>query len=287
MTAGANLMSWRIGAAGDDQGGGWPALDGELDIGLALLMAERQWSGTGAYNYATEAAARISAMKAFAWTNAGNPGDGTIVSSQFENGSRTSDYMLGHFRAFKAATGDTIWDGAVSKQIGVSNYIQSHYSPSAGLLPDWVMHVDTAFPEPSSGAIGDAGANPHENAYWYNACRDPWRFGADYALSGDANVKAILTRMENFFRSDAGGNPTQLVAGYNLDGSHIVGVNPGGFITPEFQCPIMVGAMCDSGYQAWLDAHWTYVKAHPASGYYGTEIQLLCAFIVSGNWWTP
>jgi hypothetical protein len=66
-TAGANLMSWRIGADGLDQGGGWPALDGDLDIGLALLMADRQWGSTGTYNYASEAAARISAMKALAF----------------------------------------------------------------------------------------------------------------------------------------------------------------------------------------------------------------------------
>jgi hypothetical protein len=283
-TAGANLMSWRIGADGLDQAGGWPALDGELDIGLALLMAHRQWGSTGTYNYTSEAAARISAMKALAFAN---PGDGTLMDSQFANGARTSDYMLGHFRAFKLATGDTMWDNAVSKQIAMCNYMQANFSPAAGLLPDWIEHVNTTSPAPSSGNIGDGGANQHENAYWFNACRDPWRFAADYVLSGDSSVRAILTRMENFFRSDSGGVPTQLVAGYFLNGSHIVGVNPGGYINPEFQGPIMVGAMCDVGYQAWLDANWTYMKAHPTTGYYSTEIQLLTAFIASGNWWKP
>jgi hypothetical protein len=283
IPAGANLMSWRINADGTSTGNQWYALDGDLDIALALLMADAQWGSTsGAYNYASEAATRIAAIKAVAFVS-----DGTIVSSQTGAGNRTSDYMYGHFRAFGRATGDGFWGSAVAQQLRITNYMQATWSPVAGLLPDWVQAADSATPFPSSGNIGDSGANPHENAYWYNACRDPWRSGADLVLSGDPSVKTTIVRMEDFFLRDTGGIVSNIVAGYGLDGSHLVAVNPGGFVVEPFQCPIAVGAMADSKYQAWLDANWAYMKAHPARGYYGTEIQLLCAMVISGNWWTP
>jgi uncharacterized protein (TIGR02217 family) len=277
-------MSWRVGADGSDQGGGWPALDGDLDIAMALIMANYQW-GTGgtSFNYSTEATRQINAIR---WNF---HSDGVIVNSKQGNGNRTSDYMIGHFRAFRRFTADTFWDSAVSAQKNLINYMQTNYSATAGLLPDWVQSADTVspFPPPAGTWIGDSGGNLHEGEYWYNACRDPWRFAADYVHSGDASMKTYIMRMETFFRADSGGVPTNLVAGYNLDGSHLVPVNPGGYINPEFQCPILVGAMVDGTMQGWLDANWQYTKSHPTTGYYSTEIQLLCAIIASGNWWTP
>jgi len=279
-----NLMDWRVSAAGASAGGGWPALEGELDIALALLMADRQWGSTGTYNYKSEALLRIAAMKAHCFNSSG-----VITSSITGSAGRSSDYMFGHFRAFKAASNDTFWDNVVSQQLRIANYIQANYSPATGLIPDWITDVATSTPRPpvvaTDGYVGDYGNN-NQGDYWYNACRDPWRFAADYVLSGDPSVKTLLTRMEAFFNNDSSGAVLGLVAGYHLDGTH-VGASGTGFITPEFQAPIMAGAMCDPAYQNWLNANWAWVKARPATGYYGTEIQLMCAMIVSGNWWKP
>jgi uncharacterized protein (TIGR02217 family) len=275
-------MSWRVGADGSDQGGGWPALDGDLDIALALVMANYQWGTTGtSFNYATEATRQIAGCKV------GLNSTGTIIASQSQHDNRTSDYMLGHFRAFKKFTGNTFWDLAVQRQLWIVNYLQTNSSPTTGLLPDWVSNADTTNPVPSLTNTHDGGANQYEAQYSWNACRDPWRLGADYVLSGDPVVKQYIERMETFFNADTGGVVTNIVSGYYLNGSHIVAVNPGGYADPAFQCPIMVGAMCDTSYQTWLNANWTYTKAHPTNGYYSTEIQLLCAIVASGNWWTP
>ena len=133
----------------------------------------------------------------------------------------------------------------------------------------------------------------NKDAYWYNACRDPWRFGADYALTGDADMKRFLTRMSTFFRSTSGGAVTSLINGYALDGGVVYDgngdpvVNNPYWIASEFYNPMMVGAMCDSQFTTWLNALWTFSKAHPETKYYGTEIQLLCAIVASGNWWAP
>jgi endo-1,4-beta-D-glucanase Y len=61
-------MDWRLeadGSSSDAAGGGWNAMDGDLDIAMALLMADRQWGSTGAWNYKQEGINTINAMKAF------------------------------------------------------------------------------------------------------------------------------------------------------------------------------------------------------------------------------
>jgi uncharacterized phage protein (TIGR02218 family) len=274
------LMSWRVNASGADAGGAWPALDGDLDIALALLMADAQWGSAGTWNYLSIALAMIPQIKSYAFNAAGV----IVETSGAMHEGRTSDYMFNHFRAFKRATGDTFWDNAVTQQKRIINYMQTNYAPSTGLIPDWVGGADTATPFLTT-SVNDGG-NPHENGYWYNACRDPWRIGTDYVLTGDSELKTILTRMETFFSSTTGGTVTNIINGYALDGTGLVAPNIY-WIASEFYNPMMVGAMCDTRFQSWIDSLWTFSKAHPEHGYYGTEIQLLCAIVASGNWWTP
>jgi uncharacterized protein (TIGR02217 family) len=282
ISAGANLMSWEVDASGSDANSNWFALDGDLDIAMALLMADYQWGSGGTYNYRQLALNRIAAIKA-----AGFATDGTITAAKVQGDNRSSDYMYGHFRAFKKATSDTFWDNAVAKQLAITQYLQTHSSPNTGLLPDWVSGVLTGAPYPSTNLADDGGANPNVMYYWFNACRDPWRSAADYVLSGDTAIKATVTKMEDFFVADTGGVVGNLVTGYKLDGTHIGSLNPGGYVVPPFQCPIMVGACVSSTYQTWLNNHWTYLKTHNETGYYGPELQILCGTLVAGNWWTP
>jgi hypothetical protein len=276
----SELMSWRVYANGTDAGAQWPALDGDMDIALALLMADVQWGSGGTWNYKSIAQAMLAQIKSYAFDVNGN----IVETAGVMHEGRTSDYMFGHFRAFKRATGDSFWDNAIAQQKRITDYMQRNYAPATGLLPDWVGGVDTANPFLTT-AVNDGG-NPHEDGYWYNACRDPWRFGTDFAMTGDTDVKTYLTRMETFFSSTTGGAVTNIINGYALDGSGLVGANPF-CIDAAFYCPMMVGAICDVRFQSWLDALWTHAKAHPESTYYSTEIQLLSAIVVSGNWWTP
>jgi uncharacterized phage protein (TIGR02218 family) len=275
-----NLMTWRVAANGTDAGGAWPATDGDLDIVLALLMADVQWGSGGTYNYKSIALGMLAQIKSYAFTSSGV----IVENSGVTHEGRTSDYMFGHFRAFKRATGDAFWDSAISEQKRIVDYVQRNLAPATGLLPDWVGGADTANPFLTT-SVNDGG-NPHEDGYWYNACRDPWRFGTDYALTGDADIKTYLTRMEQFFVRATGGVVTNICNGYSLTGAPLNANNPY-WIDEAFYCPMMVGATCDPLFQGWLDALWSFAKAHPAQGYYSTEIQLISAIVVSGNWWTP
>ena len=57
-------MEWRLSAAGTSAGDGWNAIDGDLDIAMALLMADRQWGSDGRWNYRQEALDTIAAVAA-------------------------------------------------------------------------------------------------------------------------------------------------------------------------------------------------------------------------------
>jgi hypothetical protein len=276
--SGKYLMDWRLNADGSSAGTGWNAMDGDLDIAMSLLMADQQWGSTGTWNYKQEALNTIGAIKHFNMA-----ADGTTKGLANAGVSRTSDYMIGHFRAFQAATGDSFWGTAIDRAYFLSNLMQTTFSAGAGLLPDFIVNTNTASPIPSPGYMGDGDAN--ENKYWWNACRNPWRYATDVVQSSDARWKTVTGRLMNFFQSQvnaAGGNIGVIATGYNLDGSVASGGNDAAYMAP-----IMLGACIDSSYQGLLDALWNWNAGHLTTGYYDSEIQLLSMVVASGNWWSP
>jgi hypothetical protein len=245
---------------------------------MALLMADRQWGSAGAWNYLQEAKNTIAALKS--WNM--KP-DGTTKGLANPNVSRTSDYMIGHFRAFAKATGDSFWDTAITRSYELANRMQTEYSPGVGLLPDFIVGTDTASPYPSPGFMGDG--NLDENKFWWNACRNPWRYSSDYVLSGDTRWKTVTARMVDYFRNQvnaSGGDVGAIGSGYTLSG---VKLDPAG--NPSFNGPLCAGACVDAQYQPLVDALWNWNANHLASGYYDTELQLLSMVVASGNWWSP
>jgi hypothetical protein len=239
---------------------------------MALLMADRQWGSSGKWNYLQEAKNTIAAIKSICMKP-----DGTTRGLSTANVSRTSDYMIGHFRAFAAATGDSFWNTAIDRAYYLANLMQTTFS-SAGLMPDFIVNTDGA-PIPSPGFMGDGNAN--ENKYWWNACRNPWRFSSDYLLSGDTRWKTINGRLVDFFLKSSGGDPYGIGTGYNLDGSMATGGQ-----SPAYHGPICAGACIDAKYQSFADTLWTWNAGHLTTGYYDGEIQLLSLVVASGNWWS-
>lgn len=272
--AGKYLMDWRIAANGSSAGDGWNAMDGDLDIAMALLMADRQWGSTGKWNYLQEGKNTIGALKTF-----NMKADGATKGLPNANNNRTSDYMIGHFRAFKAATGDSLWDLAVTRAYELIDRMQTVYSPGVGLMPDFVINTQTSTPSPSTGYIGDG--NDKEGYFWWNACRNPWRFSSDYLLSGDTRFAQVTGKMIDFFKSSSGGDPLKVGTGYALDGTQLSGGN-----SPAYHGPICAGACVDARFQSFADAMWDWNVKHLTTGYYDSEIQLLSMVVASGNWWT-
>lgn len=268
------LMDWRLDASGNSAGDGWSATDGDLDIAMALLMADKQWGSGGSWNYKQEALNTIGAIKA--WNM--KP-DGTLKGAPDPNSNRTSDYMVGHFRAFKRATGDTLWDLAVDRAYSLLDFMQTTYSPGCGLMPDFIVKTDST-PAPSPGYIGDGTAT--EGYYFANAERNPWRLGTDYVLSGDARCKTICQRLTTFLQQDCGGTPASLAIGYHLDGTSM-----GRDYAPKAIIgPLQVGAMVDASYQSFLNSLWSWTSTNFVTDYYDSELMLIPMIVASGNWWT-
>jgi hypothetical protein len=271
------LMDWRVGLDCSSAGDGWAAEDGDLDIAMGLLMADRQWGSTGAINYKAEAIKTINAIKAKQALSAGYPGGGNAPDM-----SRTSDYMFTHFRAFKKATGDTFWDLVVDNTYTLISQMQNNYAPSTGLLPDWVVGLPNT-PSPSPGGRIEGNT---EGDYGWNACRDPWRIGADYVTSGDPRASVATGKMLDFFVRVTNGDPALIAMGYHLNGT-VLQANSPGYVNPSFTGPALVGAMVDGRFQTYLNSLWSMHVKTPARGYYDTELQLLSMIVASGNWWNP
>lgn len=279
---GRYLMDWRLasdGRSSDANDEGWNAMDGDQDIAMALLMADRQWGSAGAWNYKQEGIETIHAMKAFNMKP-----DGTTKGLATPHVSRTSDYMIGHFRAYQKATGDAFWNVAIERSYQLVERMQSAFSPGVGLMPDFIVGTDTDAPRPSPGGMGDFVDT--EMHYFANAQRNPWRWGTDYVLSGDERWKKVCNDLITVFKRDTGGDPARTATGYRLDGSPIARPFPA-WSPKSMIGPQLCGAMVDSAHQEYLNALWAFNADNFTTNYYDAELQLLPMIVAAGNWWNP
>ncbi len=280
------LMDWSVPADESlDPDGNASAFDGDADMAMALLMADRQWGSGGRFDYRAEALRVLAGLEQSAlgpasfypllgdWVDpAGNPyGQWT---------TRSSDFLPGHFRAFHQASGRAAWRSALAAVQQTAETLQTGAAPATGLLPDFVEPVSTVNPAPRP-------ADPfflegeHDGHYWYNAGRDPWRLASDALVSGDRVSKIQARRMLAFIRGATGGNPLQIRLGYQLDGTPIVS----GF-SSFFAAPLILSATLDPTAQSFLNAGWDAVATR-VEGYYEDSVTLLCLIVMSGNFWDP
>ncbi|MET7283635.1 glycosyl hydrolase family 8 [Kribbella sp. NPDC005582] len=259
------------------------ATDGDMDVAYGLLLADKQWGSTGTYNYKALAIKHINAIKASEInpsTNLLTFGDWSQSGDATWNMSRSSDWMADHFRAFKTATGNSAWDTIRAKHQSVTTSLQNNYASTTGLLPDFVINTNST-PKPAAGQVLE---DPNDGQFWWNACRDPWRIGADAVTSGDSASLASARKLNSWIKSKTGGNASSIATGYKLNGTAIQSGSDAAFFAP-FTIP----AMTDSGSQAWLDALWNKMLSTPVdtSSYYAASIQLQVMITATHNHWVP
>ncbi len=284
------LMQWKVRPGGKDLSND-SAFDGDCDMAYALLLAEAQWGNDGAIHYrqafdrlvAGIEAATIGPQSAYPllgdWVkpNGWNAGD---PYTQWT--ARTSDFMPGHFRAFRRATQRAVWDRALNATQDVVDALQANHSPETGLLPDFVQPVSGANTDPRPAAPRFLESD-HDGHYYYNAGRVPWRLGTDALLNGDSRSRAQALKMTAWARGVTGGDPQRLRAGYTLAGAPVTG---GDYFTSFFAAPFAVAAMLDPDGDDWLDAVYGVVRAR-VEDYYEDTVALLCLLVMTGNFWDP
>ncbi|MFE7599420.1 glycosyl hydrolase family 8 [Streptomyces sp. NPDC057494] len=278
-----NLLAAEQDTACKSVNGGDGATDGDMDVAYGLLLADKQWGSTGTYNYKDLALKHIAAIK----KDEVNPttkllklGDWSGSGDQYYYITRTSDWMVDHFRAFRAASGDTSWDSVRSAHQTQISRLQSTYASGTGLLPDFVVDTNTT-PRPAPGQVLE---DPNDGAYWWNACRTPWRIADDAVTSGDTTSLAAARKVNGWIKTKTGGDPNKIAVGYKLNGTQISSGSEAAFFAP-----FAVAAMTDPGSQAWLDALWNKMVATPVdtSSYFSASIQLQVMITASGNHWVP
>jgi endo-1,4-beta-D-glucanase Y len=275
-----HLMSWVIPSSersDEDQGS---ATDGDFDIAYALLLAHDQWGAQGTVNYLAAARDLI--------TLGIKPSEMDAVSKRTTlgdwdtqlKGSRISDWMPGHMRAFHAATSDAFWLQSVDAAYASIAALGAQYS--TGLVPDFVSGRSNT-PAPPNFLEG-----PNDGAYYYNSCRVPLRLAVDFMHSGSSAARAPLQRLATWSRNQSGSVPSKLIDGYALNGDAI-----GTYASPAFVAPLMLAGIVDSANQTLINRGWDWMKASWASnnpapaGYYEDTLTLLSMLALSGNWWGP
>ena len=189
--------------------------------------------------------------------------------------------MTGHYKAFRKATSDTFWDSCVTKAHDLFNRSQNVLSPTAKLIPDFLIRMDTASPIADIDHIGDA--SPYSDTYFWNSCRLPWRLGCDYLTTGDVRARDVGGKLVSFLSNKHAGIPGNITSGYFMDGNEI---NPGsGYHPGVFIDTLAPAAMGIPAQQVYLNAIWNDSNTRRPTGYYGTELHLLSMVVAAGNWW--
>ena len=283
-----HLMAWKQITGCKDADGPDSATDGDIDIAFGLLLAHAQWGSQGAINYFQEALAIINDIMG---ENA-SQGDinqdfysiklgDWVRNGYYMNGTRTSDFIMDHFRAFACATNDSSsWNNVVSTCYELIDDMQTNFSPETGLLPDFIVNLDSSAEPASPNYLeGDLDGN-----YSYNACRDPWRIASDYLINGDDRAKNAVIKINQWLKEASGGSVQKIKAGYYLNGEPAVG-----WSDISFTAPFTVGAMLDTTNQEWLDKLYSKILSSNIAygGYYDNTLKLLSLITISGNYWVP
>ena len=276
----SNLMAWKQENCTNVDGAD-AASDGDIDIAYGLLLAHVQWGSNGDINYLQEAKNIINAIMNSEINNSlyiVRLGD-WATSDKYDASTRTSDFIMDHFRIFQCAVNDNKWNQVVDTCYSLIDKMQSKYSPQTGLLPDFIVDADTgAKPAPANFLEGENDGN-----YAYNACRDPWRIATDYLSSGDDRAKTAVNKINNWLISKCNNNPDNIKSGYKLDGTETATWDD-----PAFTGPFTVGAMLQDN-QQWLDDIYAKLLSYNFNDddYYSNSLKMLNLLVISGNYWSP
>jgi endo-1,4-beta-D-glucanase Y len=278
------LMAWAQSEHCQDILGRDSATDGDLDIAYALLLADVQWGSGGAVNYRQEAERTLEAIV----THTVDPathltllGDWVAPDGDYAKATRSSDWMVDHFRAF-ATVSPSDWLPTIDAHLDLATQMQATYAPTTGLLPDFITDT-TDEPKPAPAKFLEA---PTDGDFAWNACRTPWRLGVDALVSGDDRSIAAVRKMTAWIRKATGDDPSAIGESYKLDGTVLDRAFSQAFMAPFAVAAMHVPAEVP-GAQEWVDALWEQMVATPPQGYYPDSIKLQVMLAMAGHWWSP
>lgn len=279
-----NLMAWEQieGCITNPDGGNDAASDGDIDIAYALLLADKQWGSSGEINYISEAKNLINAImqdeinpetwtvKLSDWSTSNDP--------NFYYSTRPSDFITDHFRVFNIINPNTNWDNVINTCYSLIENMQTNYSTTTGLIPDFIINTNTSA-MPANAQFLESN---YDGDYYYNSCRVPWRITTDYLISADTRAKNALDKINNWLISETTGNVENISAGYLLNGTAITDYND-----LTFSGAFAVSAMTSNN-QTWLNNLYSQMINENINDneYFGNTLKMLYMITISKNYWT-
>ncbi len=273
----ARLMAWQVP---ESAGGDAAAFDGDADMALALLMADRQWGSGGEIDYRQAAETLITALsESMVGPDSQLPLLGDWVdpygATRNQYTPRSSDLMPASFRAFASVDGR--WAAVREASLDLIEWMQKRHAPQTGLLPDFIETNGNGGFRPAAAGFLEG---PHDGDYHYNAGRVPLRLGMDALLHG-GEALPLLKRIAAFAAARVAEGADTIGAGFTLEGEAY-----GNYFTTFFAAPFAVALMSDVRYQAELDALYDAIYRRQEN-YYEDSIKLLSLLLLSGNFWGP
>ena len=278
------LMDWYIKGDGSMRLGQGAASDADEDMAFALLMADRQWGGSGTLGDSYLNVAKNQIQKI--WDHEVHegkllkPGDSWMLQDPWTL-VNVSYFAPSYYRAFATATGNMGWNDVISTSYDTMNASlnDQNKNTSNGLVPAW----STSKGEPTGAAFDNAPTN-----YQSDSCRTPFRIGIDYCINGETRAQTYVAKTSQFFGAIGA---SAIVDGYELDGSPKAQNSSGQ--SAAFIGPIAVGAMSATTYSSLLEQSYTllnqgYAPSAPKNllvggEYYDGSWTVLSLLMLSGN----
>ena len=283
---GTNLMAWQQidnGSAIVNSSGADSATDGDMDIAYALLMADKIWGSDGDIDYKQSAIDVINDIMKYEVNKEDwilQLGDWAYWSEKGEteySATRASDFIMQYMPIFAEVTGDERWLNVYNSTYTIINSIVDEYG--TGILPDFIIkdsETDKFIPSPPEFLESE-----NDGFYYYNSCRTPWRISMDYLINGNQDAKKFADTITAFISEKTEGNPSEIKAGYKLDGTTIEDYDD-----LCFTAPFMIAGACGENTE-WHDAVRETVLNYGEDVYFGDTIKMLCLIVDDGGWIVP
>nr|WP_276611858.1 glycosyl hydrolase family 8 [Kineococcus vitellinus] len=265
------LMNWSVDKNGNVTGSGG-ATDGDKDIALGLIFADRIFGSNGAINYAAAAKAMTAAIKAYEFMPANQAPAHVMLNGDQWN--KTDDrYMAdyfrpGHLREYMVLDSDPRWETFIATNYPIAQgYFDRTYA--TGMVPDESTRTGQVVPGASY-------------KWSYNAIRHPWGVLLEYlnfpSVANELARKAA-NKLASFARSQTGGDPAAFKAEYELNGLPTQSYNNLAFVQA-----IGVASLADPSNSAFASAclEYLYSRRTTDKTYFGTGLAALASATMAG-----
>lgn len=283
---GSNLMAWQQmdnGTAIVNTSGADSATDGDLDIAYALLMADSVWGSDSSINYRQSAIEIINDIMEYEVNKTDwilQLGDWAYYTKEGDieySATRASDFIVQYMPIFAEVTGDDRWLKVYDSTYNIINSIVDEYG--TGILPDFIVKDEKTgkfIPSPANFLESD-----YDGYYYYNSCRTPWRISMDYLINNNKDAEKFADTITAFISEKTNGDPSEIKAGYTLDGKPIEDYDD-----LCFTAPFMLAAACGDNTE-WHNAVRETVIDYGEDVYFGDTIKMLCLIVDDGGWIVP